>query len=372
MNRANRSRSPSKARSIAPASSAGSSDPAGRSAATAASSAGAWSNGGPTYWSSTSGCSRPTSSRRRCSSSRSGSRRLPSASSTARPTGTTATAAAPSSIRARTASIASSAVAAYWTVGSSSSSEIAAASTSSRPGVTAPAGTSRRFATSSRTARQTSVRVAASAAAASAGSGGATAGSSSSASDRVSGARTASSTDARAGAGRGGRETTRTRLTGTNDRARAISAARRAACRRVIGCLSMRGPRQAPRGQPADSTPGTESPWAADCATSRTSAPRWAATWATLSMNRRTAVSASACDTTSGGDIRTQSSPASRTSRPRSKRLHLDGLGGLAGVELDADHQALAAHVTDEPREPVEERREAVHDLAAADLRRWR
>ena len=81
-----------------------------------------------------------------------------------------------------------------------------------------------------------------------------------------------------------------------------------------------------------------------------TSSARWAATCATASVNSRTAVAASDCETTSGGDIRTQSSPASRTSRPEVERPHLDRVGGLAGVELDADHQALAAHVLDEVR----------------------
>ena len=46
--------------------------------------------------------------------------------------------------------------------------------------------------------------------------------------------------------------------------------------------------------------------------------------------------------------------------------LHLDRLGGLAGVELDADHQALAADVVDEAREAVDERPQAGQGLVAA------
>ena len=41
--------------------------------------------------------------------------------------------------------------------------------------------------------------------------------------------------------------------------------------------------------------------------------------------------------------------PHSRTSRPRWKAAHLDRLGVVGVVELDADHQALAADVADEP-----------------------
>ena len=40
--------------------------------------------------------------------------------------------------------------------------------------------------------------------------------------------------------------------------------------------------------------------------------------------------------------------------QPAVERLHLDRLGRLAGVELDPDHQALAADVADEPREAVQ------------------
>ena len=115
----------------------------------------------------------------------------------------------------------------------------------------------------------------------------------------------------------------------------------------ALSCVVARGQR-----------PEAPKPWVARpsfvaCATSATSSARWVATCATASVKSRTAVSASVWDTTSGGDIRTQSSPASRTRRPAVERLHLDGLGGLAGVELDADHEALAADVADERREPV-------------------
>ena len=53
--------------------------------------------------------------------------------------------------------------------------------------------------------------------------------------------------------------------------------------------------------------------------------------------------------TVSAGDIRTLDLPHSRTSRPRWKHGPLDLLGVLGRVELDAEHQALAADVADEP-----------------------
>ena len=204
------------------------------------------------------GARAPTSSRRRCSSSRSGSRRLPSASSTARPTGTTATAAAPSSIRARTASIASSGVAAYWTVGSSPSSEIAAARRRAC-GCHGAAGASRRFATSSRHGAPDvgprrgigRGRIGGVAAAA----GGA------SSSDRT-GQRGADGLQHRRQGGRraGGRETTRTRLTGAKGGAARYRPP-------VVGVppgyrLSIDATENPPDGQPADSTPGTREPLA--------------------------------------------------------------------------------------------------------------
>ena len=49
-----------------------------------------------------------------------------------------------------------------------------------------------------------------------------------------------------------------------------------------------------------------------------------------------------------GGDMRTAPSPASSTSRPRWKQAHLDGVGRLGRVELDADHEAHAADVADQ------------------------
>ena len=45
----------------------------------------------------------------------------------------------------------------------------------------------------------------------------------------------------------------------------------------------------------------------------------------------------------------------------------LDLLGVLAGIELDADHQALATNVADEPVVAVEQRPETGHRLLAAD-----
>ena len=87
----------------------------------------------------------------------------------------------------------------------------------------------------------------------------------------------------------------------------------------------------------------------------RTSAP-CPATCATASPKIRSAVAISASVTVSAGDIRTLDLPHSRTSRPRSKQAHWTASACSADVELDAEHQALAADVADEAVEALDER----------------
>ena len=58
----------------------------------------------------------------------------------------------------------------------------------------------------------------------------------------------------------------------------------------------------------------------------------------------------------SGGDIRIADLPHSSTSRPLWKAAHWTASACVGGVELDRDHQALAADVADEPGMGLEQR----------------
>ena len=106
--------------------------------------------------------------------------------------------------------------------------------------------------------------------------------------------------------------------------------------------------------QPADSTPCS----APASATSARTAGPWSATAATASPKIRSAVSISASETVSAGDIRTLRLAALEDEQAALEAGPLDLLGVLGGVELDAEHQALAADVADEAVEAPDERTE--------------
>ena len=81
----------------------------------------------------------------------------------------------------------------------------------------------------------------------------------------------------------------------------------------------------------------------------------------------RTAVSTWSALTMSGGDSRTLDLPGLEHQQPSLEAGPLDAVRALRRVELDADHQAPAAHVGDDVGEPVAQAASGTHRPLALD-----